>query len=567
MSPARPIRVAVAVCLAGAGFCGAAMGSDAGDGDDLFVDGVVTHVRVEVSGPDLEILRGYAFQREVAQEERPSVRGIVREGRQAWTNVAVQLKGSAGSFRSVDDTPSFTLNFSKHAEAQRFHGLEKISLNTSVQDPSRVSEKLCRELYTRGGIPVPRAGYATVEFNGRPLGVYVLLEGWNRQFIGRHFADARGPLYEGRFLTDIDQPLKVAYGKTNGLARSLADLRAACAEPNPAARWARLETVLDLDRFTRLLALDALAWNGDGYAFHVNNYRVLHDRAQDRFVFLAHGLDQMFTLPDAPVLGGGDGSVAWAVLSLPEGRRRVLERIREYRGTIFQTEALQRRALALGAQVSLAQARAAGQTNPAAPPPPAPAVFDFVQRLTERLAAIDVQLAGLSNLVPLRTSHGAVPLAWGGRVMAGGPAFELSTNDAPVLKVRGATGAAGAWVAGQWLEHGRYRWEGRVRRVADPASTNSLACGFRVRAPRKRSLTLDWGWDGRRRTTDEERFNLVAQPLPAAAGTNWTQLSCEIDLRQPVADVEILCEAAGAGEAWFDLRSLRLTRLSDPGRD
>jgi len=86
----------------------------------------------------------------------------------AVNTTTLSLKGSLGSFRSVDDAPSFTLNFSKYASRQRFHGLEKVSLNTSVQDPTRVSEKLCRELYTRGGIPAPRAGFATAELNGRP---------------------------------------------------------------------------------------------------------------------------------------------------------------------------------------------------------------------------------------------------------------------------------------------------------------------------------------------------------------------------------------------------------------
>ena len=94
-----------------------------------------------------------------------------------------------------------------------------------------------------------------------------------------------------------------------------------------------------------------------------------------------------------------------------------------------------------------------------------------------------------------------------------------------------------------------------------------MSCGFRVRAPRKRSLGIDWGWDGRRRVGTDDRFNLAEQPLPPTAGTNWTELICEIDLRQPVADLEILCEAAGFGEVWFDLQALRLTRLTDPGRD
>jgi spore coat protein H len=540
-----------------------ARAADAKAGDELFADGALAHLRIEVTPPAMEILRRYAFRREAQQEERESARCTVREGTNVWSDVAIHLKGSLGSFRAIDDTPSFTLNFSKHLSRQRFHGLEKISLNASIQDPTRLSEKFCRELYTRGGIPVPRAGYATAEINGRRLGVYVLLEGWNKQFIERHFADARGPLYEGRFLSDIDQPPLIAYGRAKGGSVSIPRLLAAAQETNPPKRMARLEAVLDVERFTRLLALDLLTWNGDGYAMHVNNYRIFHDRKKDRLVFLAHGLDQMFTLPDAPLLAGGDGSVAWALLSLPEGRRRVLEQIRELRHSLFQPEAMRRRVMELASPVGLALGREAGLSN-TAPPAHSEAVRSWVQLMTERIASIDQQLAGISNLVSLPSGQSLVPPTWTSRAMAGAPVL-LQPTDPPSLNLRTATGSAGAWVAIQWLEHGRYRLQGRVRQA--PTTTNQMTCGFRVCAPRKRSLGIDWGWDGRRRVSSDERFNLAYQPLPSAAGTNWIELVCEIDVRQPVAELEIRCEASGDGEASFDLSSLRLTRLTDPGRD
>jgi hypothetical protein len=555
-------RMALAAAFGAVVCCLRLSAADSGAGDDLFADGVVTPLRIEVPASQLEILRGYAFRREAPQEERQSVRCTVREGAQSWTNVSLHLKGSAGSFRPVDDTPSFTLNFSKDATQQRFHGLSKISLNNSAQDPTRVSEKLNRELYTRGGVPVPRAGYATAELNGRRLGLYVLLEGWDRQFIQRHFADARGPLYEGRFLSDIDNPPMVAYGSTNENGITIAQLLAAARETKAAKRSASLEAVLDLDRFTRLLALDVLCWNGDGYAFHANNYRIFCDRRQNRFVFLAHGLDQTFFLTDTPLLPAGDGMVAWAVLSLPEGRQRVLERIREFRASFYQPEKLKQRALEIDATVRQAAAREAGITNASAIPPPGQPVLDWVQRITERLASIDQQLAGITNLAPIRVGQTFCLTAWTNRAMAGAPAFLQPSN---TLELRTTTNTSGAWVSVQWLEHGRYRLEGRVRRIQADAATNQPACGFRIRAPRKRSLSLDWGWDGRRRVDQEERFNLTWQPLSPAAGTNWTELSCELDLRQPVADVEILCEASGPGEAWFDLPTLKLTRLTDPG--
>ena len=538
--------------------------ADVKAGHELFADGALTHLRIEVASPEMEILRGYVFRREAQQEERESARCTVREGTNAWKDVAIHLKGSLGSFRGVDETPSFTLNFSKHISRQRFHGLEKISLNASVQDPTRVSEKFCRELYTRGGIPAPRAGHATAEMNGRRLGFYVLLEGWNKQFIERHFADARGPLYEGRFFSDIDQPPIVAYGRAKGGNLGVAQLLAAAQEPNPTKRMARLEAVLDMERFTRLLALDMLTWNSDGYAMHVNNYRIFHDRKKERFVFLAHGLDQMFTLPDAPLLAGGDGSVAWAVLSLPEGRRRVLEQIRELRHSLFQPEAMRRRVMEIALPVGLALGREAGLSN-SAPPAHSEAVRAWVQLMTERIASIDEQLVGISNLVSLRSGQSLVPPIWTSQAIAGAPVL-LQPSDPPSLNLRTATGSTGAWVTIQWLEHGRYRLQGAVRQTPGTA-TNHMTCGFRVLAPRKRSLGVDWGWDSRRRVGSEDRFNLAYQPLPSTAGTNWTELVCEIDLRQPVGELEMRCEASGEGEAWFDLRSLRLTRLTDPGRD
>ncbi|MEY2408035.1 MAG: spore coat protein [Verrucomicrobiota bacterium] len=545
--------------------CGRVGAAAQGAGDDLFADGAAVHLRIEVPPAAMEVLRRYAFRREVRQEERTSVRCTVREGTNSWSPVALHLKGSMGSFRNVDDAPSFTLNFSKYAPRQRFHGLEKISLNTSVQDPTRVSEKLCRELYTRGGIPVPRAGYATAEWNGRRLGVFVLLEGWNEQFIGRHFGDSRGPLYEGPFLSDIDHEPIVAYGQAAAGRSSIPRLLSAAREIDPWRRWVRMGEALDMDRFAKLLALDFLSWNGDGYALHANNYRIFLDRSQNRLVFLPHGMDQMFTLPDAPLLAGGDGLVASAVLSIPEGRQRVLDHVRGFRNSFFQPDSIRTRALQLGSAVGQLLGREAGLTN-GAPPAHTQAVADFVQRITERIHSIDQQLAASSNATPIRTGESLVPTLWTNRTVAGIPFFEQCRAPA-ALGISNAPGSAGAWVTVQWLEQGRYNLRGVMRRgPLSGAMTNLATCGFRVLAPRKRSLGLDWGWDSRRRAGDE-RIQLTGALLSAASGTNWAELNCEIDVRQPLAELELLCEASGAGAVLFDLHSLRLTRLTDPGRD
>jgi len=159
----------------------------------------------------MEILRHYEFDINDLME-RTNVLATVREGNNVYTNVAVHLKGHLGSFRPVDSKPAFTLNFDKNAKGQRFHGLQKIHLNNSVQDYSYVSEQISRELFLRAGIPAPRASHTTAELNGRPLGLYVLVEGWNKQFLKRFFKNPNGNLYDGGFGKDITYPLDATSG-------------------------------------------------------------------------------------------------------------------------------------------------------------------------------------------------------------------------------------------------------------------------------------------------------------------------------------------------------------------
>src|SRR5829696_4940217 len=150
-------------------------------GDELFTNNTgVRHLQIEIPADGIDTLRKFSF-RARQENQRTNVPAVIREGNLVWTNVAVHIKGAAGSFETIDRKPALTLNFDKWVDGQAFHGLQKISLNNSVQDASYLSEKICREIYVAAGVPVPRADYATVELNGRHLGLFVLTEGWNKQ--------------------------------------------------------------------------------------------------------------------------------------------------------------------------------------------------------------------------------------------------------------------------------------------------------------------------------------------------------------------------------------------------
>src|SRR4030095_4541018 len=130
-------------------------------------------------------------------------------------------------------------------------------LNNSVQDPSYLCEKIGRELFNAAGIPAPRATHATVEVNGRRLGLYVLVEGWTRQFLKRHFDDVSGNLYERSVGNDLLDLYDVKSGDAPD-DRFMLDLLAASTQEEGDRRLEEMERVLDLDRFITFMAMEVM---------------------------------------------------------------------------------------------------------------------------------------------------------------------------------------------------------------------------------------------------------------------------------------------------------------------
>jgi len=302
----------------------------------------VVRLEIQVDEPDLSAL---------LRDDRSYVRATVRELDAAsgdsepivYRDVGIHLKGARGSYRPFHSKPALTLNFDKFTDGQKFHGIDKLHLNNSVQDRSYLCELISGELFRAAGVPAARVAFALVTLNDRPRGLYVLKEGFDRTFLARHFTDKDGNLYDGGFLNDVDAPIEKTSGAGPDDRSDLARLVDAASDEDSARRLARLEEVLDLDRFLTFVALETLTWHWDGYAMKRNNYRVYHDPTTERFVFLPHGMDQMFRQAWAPIVPDADGLVARAILSTELGRDTYQRRVAELVERFFEAETLSRR--------------------------------------------------------------------------------------------------------------------------------------------------------------------------------------------------------------------------------
>jgi spore coat protein H len=338
----------VLVTAAGtAGVCAATTNTSVDPSDAFFSNGVIPSVNITLDEQALAALRLHP---------RVYVAAAVREGAVVYSNVGVHLKGQYGTFQGSEGKPSLTLKFDKFVPGQRFHGLDKLHLNNSVSDPSYMTELLCREPFRAAGVPAARVAHARVSLNGRDRGLYVLVEGFNKSFLRRHFKNPDGNLYDSEFMHDVTYPLRKGSGDGPADHSDLRALATAAREhgarafPEPQGRARplgaagtlkmenesagpavqpylvqgqerNLDALLDMDRFYSFLALELMMGHSDGYARARNNYWLYHDPDTGKFVFLPHGMDQVFWQPQSSLVPDLKGVVAQAVLQTAPGLR------------------------------------------------------------------------------------------------------------------------------------------------------------------------------------------------------------------------------------------------------
>jgi spore coat protein H len=521
---------------------GTVFGADATNSEtaylaDLFSGRVVLRIQIEIPPSGIQELSDGDGNR-----GRPSTLATVKEGGHVYTNVEVHLKGGAGSNRPLEDNPGLTLNFEKSAQGQRFHGLKKFMLNNSVQDSTYLNEKICRELFNAAGSPTARAGFAAVQLNGRELGIHVLVEGYNKQFLKQHFEDVRGNLYQTHGNQEITARLDVNSGDDPKNNTGLHALAEAVKEPDPTVRWNRLQQTLDVNRFLTFMALEMMLCHWDGYCMNQNNWRAFHDLRANKIVFIAHGMDQMFGRghdggrrgSDFPLYPPMHGAVAKAVMNTPEGRKLYTVRVGELYTNLFRVDVILKRVDELAAVIGSAM-NELGLPEAGNYQRKVQALKTRIERRGQSLAE---QLGDGSKPPEAGLARPLQLTSWTTRVYTGQPVFDKSTEGSRSNLLHISTGngkCSGSWRSSKLLEPGKYRFEGELRVEGVNSGIKDAGAGLRI--------------SGRR-------------PIPEISGTSeWKVFTYEFQLEEET-QVEFVCELrAVEGQAWFNTEKLLVVRV------
>ncbi len=261
---------------------------------------------------------------ELLQEEpKHYVRATFYAGDDRYENVGVRIKGGWGSFRPLDETSktAFTIKFNQFIKGQRYHGLRRIILNNAVQDPSYIRETLGYQLFRKAGIPAPRTTHALLEVNGRSFGLYVQVEAVTKDYLNRWFGKGGGNLYEGPGDVTEWRELDLDSNQDKEDRSDLRSLTRAIERADNENPWASLSRWVNLDSFSRFLAMESLLHHWDGY--HApNNYRLYRHPTTELFEFMPHGGDQLFEDWRATVFHPQGGILARALLQTEQGKSR-----------------------------------------------------------------------------------------------------------------------------------------------------------------------------------------------------------------------------------------------------
>lgn len=492
--------------------------------DALFTNGVVRSISIEIAPSELAKLK---------KDVREYVHAKVKEGTNTFEDVGLHLKG-VGSFRPIDQKPSFTIKFNKFTPRQEFYGLSKIALNNSVQDSSYINEAVCTELFRSIGVPAPRVTHSWVRLNGRDVGLYVLIEGINKDFLRRHFKSDAGNLYEG-YTQDINEELDQDNGE-DATQKDLRMLAKAANEPNSAERWLRMEKLLNVDAFISMMAGEVLMGHWDGYWINRNNYRIYHDPAMDRWTMIPSGLDNMWqhtALSWRPTMSG---LLTRAVLMTPEGNARYRSRISALLTNEFRVERITNRVEEIVSRLRPEIKAKAPET-----------FSDFGKqvalvkdRIVQRLQNVKDQLAALAQPIVFDTAGHARLTGWKSQIDGGDADFsEKTVEKKRVLTIhhKGNNGCVASWRARAVLSPGRYRFEGNAKTTGImPPNQPDTGLAFRVSGEKV--------------------------PPQITKDGDWRKVAFEFSVQFPSDQAELVCELTCLlGEAWLDADSLQLIRL------
>ncbi|MCH1581640.1 MAG: CotH kinase family protein [Flavobacteriales bacterium] len=218
--------------------------------------------------------------------------------------VAVRLRGNTSL---TAPKKSFKVDLNAFIPGQKFADLEKLNLNANQNDPSILRAALSWHILRQMGLTGSRTSMVKLMLNDEYMGVYVNTEHMDEEFVEEYYDKDGGNFYKCLWPADLQYvgPYPDEYKfevngrrayelKTNTEEDDYTDLATFIDVLNntPDADFkCAIEEVFNVADFLKVMALDVISGNWDGYTGNKNNFYLYHNPQTGLFDYIPYDLD------------------------------------------------------------------------------------------------------------------------------------------------------------------------------------------------------------------------------------------------------------------------------------
>lgn len=302
----------------------------------------------------LSALRGIEFD---------YVRADLRFEEVRLPNVAVRYKGN-GTFMDArsSDKKSFKVDLNDFVKGQKVGGVSKLNFHNNVTDGGFMNEPLGYWLYREAGVPAPRTSYSrlSIEAGGahtnRYLGLYSIVENPDNNWAEDRFGTKKGLIlkpvtrelfkFQGQDWSQYQQAYDPKTDPTATQLQRVYDFARLVTEARDEEFAQRLPEFLDIDEFSRFMAVTVWLSSTDSILMMGQNFVVYLHPKSDRFLFVPWDLDRAFGNFFTPSPTEMSIRAAWAadnrflqrVMKVDAVKQAYLARMTEFQDSIFRPE-------------------------------------------------------------------------------------------------------------------------------------------------------------------------------------------------------------------------------------
>ena len=306
-------------------------------GAEVFDDSRIHTIDLGLGASDWQAIIDAADAYENVNAKFPYARARVSfDGEELAGDIGVRLKGHISIELTEGHSFPLKLDFDRYTEDQSLDGLRKLNLNTNFNGPPLpiLRDWLSYESWRQFGVAASRTAFARVRLNDEELGIYVMVEQVDGDFIEREFDAPYGDLYKPEQQTgsmeyrgdDIEDYPDIGH-KWPGSSDHASLLAALAALDSRSLD--EVERAFDVEGVLTYLAGNVVLGSWDSYPYTGHNY-YLYEEVPGRFTMLPWDMNGSQEAQGLTICSPVEGLLSGLILQEPGWQGRYLQIASEF---------------------------------------------------------------------------------------------------------------------------------------------------------------------------------------------------------------------------------------------